>query len=48
MWFFNRSNNKQKNNLPNRSLVSIRLEAIGGQGAHSAGAIIAEAAVMRA
>jgi len=48
MWFFNRSSNKQKNNLPNRSLVSIRLEAIGGQGAHSAGAIIAEAAVMRA
>ncbi|MGZ3771603.1 MAG: 2-oxoacid:acceptor oxidoreductase family protein [Bdellovibrio sp.] len=42
MWFF------KKDNTPatNRSMVSVRMEAIGGQGANSAGKILAEAAVI--
>lgn len=42
MWFFN----KDKAPEIKRSVVSIRMEAIGGQGAHSAGKILAEAAVL--
>lgn len=37
---------KEKIEIPNRSLVSVRMEAIGGQGANSAGKILAEAAVL--
>jgi len=48
MWFFGFGRkNSQNDSLPKRSLVSIRLEAIGGQGAHSAGAILAETAVIQ-
>lgn len=42
MWFFKKENPPPKK----RSLVAIRLEAIGGQGAHSAGKITAETAVL--
>ncbi|MGZ3774951.1 MAG: 2-oxoacid:acceptor oxidoreductase family protein [Pseudobdellovibrionaceae bacterium] len=42
MWFFN----KEKISAVKRSVVSIRMEAIGGQGANSAGKILAEAAVI--
>ena len=41
MWF-----QKKKEIKPNRPFVSIRMEAIGGQGANSAGKILAEAAVL--
>jgi pyruvate ferredoxin oxidoreductase gamma subunit len=41
MWF-----QKKKEIKPNRSFVSVRMEAIGGQGANSAGKILAEAAVL--
>lgn len=45
MWF--QIFNKNKRSLEeHRKLISIRLEAIGGQGANSAGKIIAEAAVL--
>lgn len=43
MWFLK----KEKRRSP-REIVSIRMEAIGGQGANSAGKILAEAAVLRA
>ena len=43
MWFF-----KRKKQFIPRSMVSIRMEAIGGQGANSAGKILAEAAVLKA
>jgi len=42
MWFFK----NQKNKKDVRPYVSVRLEAIGGQGANSAGKILAEAAVL--
>ena len=42
MWFFGRD----KIEIKNRDRVEIRLEAIGGQGANSAGKILAEAAVL--
>lgn len=42
MWFFGKKNISIKP----RSYVQIRMEAIGGQGAHSAGKILAEAAVL--
>lgn len=44
MWFFK---NKEKDLSPLRKFVSVRMEAIGGQGANSAGKILAEAAVLR-
>lgn len=44
MWNFFRP--RKRVNDPNRNNVAIRLEAIGGQGAHSAGKILAEAAVL--
>lgn len=48
MWFFGfGKKDTEKSDLPKRTLVSIRLEAIGGQGAHSAGAILAETAVIK-
>lgn len=43
MWFFKKAKTPD---LSKRSFVSIRMEAIGGQGAHSAGKILAEAAVI--
>lgn len=43
MWFFK----KEKPQVQTRKNVSIRLEAIGGQGANSAGKILAEAAVLK-
>lgn len=42
MWFFK----KQNEHRISRSDVSIRMEAIGGQGANTAGKILAEAAVL--
>ena len=42
MWFFG----KDKLKIPRREKVSVRMEAIGGQGANSAGKILAEAAVL--
>lgn len=45
MWFEKFKKNKRSLE-ENRNMVSIRLEAIGGQGANSAGKIIAEAAVL--
>lgn len=42
MWFFG----KDKLKIPHRESVAIRMEAIGGQGANSAGKILAEAAVL--
>jgi len=44
MWFHFRQKNVTA--IPTRKMVSVRLEAIGGQGANSAGKIIAEAAVL--
>lgn len=44
MWFLEKLKQKRPSN---RSMVSVRMEAIGGQGAHSAGKILAEAAVLR-
>lgn len=42
MWIFGK---KPKAELPRKS-VSVRMESIGGLGAHSAGKILAEAAVL--
>ena len=42
MWFFGRD----KIEIPKRARVEIRMEAIGGQGANSAGKILAEAAIL--
>tara|TARA_Y100000590_G_scaffold343252_1_gene392139 strand:- start:411 stop:1589 length:1179 start_codon:yes stop_codon:yes gene_type:complete len=42
MWFFK----KKTISSLNRPLVSVRMEAVGGQGANSAGKILAEAAVL--
>lgn len=42
MWFFKKAVEK----APDRALVAVRMEAIGGQGANSAGKILAEAAVL--
>ena len=42
MWIFGRKNIKEQA----RKSVSVRMEAIGGQGAHSAGKIFAETAVL--
>lgn len=47
MWFFRRKKDTAKTQQTNRALVSIRMEAIGGQGANSAGKILAEAAVLK-
>jgi pyruvate ferredoxin oxidoreductase gamma subunit len=43
MWFFK---DRPKAAIPKRDFVSIRMEAIGGQGANSAGKVLAEAAVL--
>jgi len=43
MWL---SKSKSRDSVTRRSFVSIRMEAIGGQGANSAGKILAEAAVL--
>jgi hypothetical protein len=43
MWLFKKN---ALSNQPWRKAVSVRLEAIGGLGAHSAGKILAEAAVI--
>lgn len=45
MWPF-RASNKEKIEVHQRKSVAIRMEAIGGQGANSAGKILAEAAVL--
>lgn len=42
--FFRKSNT---DSIPLRALVQVRMEAIGGQGAHSAGKVLAEAAVIK-
>ncbi len=42
MWFFGR----EQIEIPSRDRVEIRLEAIGGQGANSAGKILAEVAIL--
>lgn len=53
MWSFLFGKRKKQNKLaesfseiPARSYVQVRMEAVGGQGAHSAGKILAEAAVI--
>lgn len=47
MWFFKKKKQSSNTSLEtNRDLVSVRMEAIGGQGANSAGKILAEAAVL--
>lgn len=45
MWLFKKTRRLE---VPSRISVSIRMEAVGGQGANSAGKIVAEAAVLRA
>ncbi|MGE5086394.1 MAG: 2-oxoacid:acceptor oxidoreductase family protein [Bacillota bacterium] len=47
MWFWSSKKNEHKSySGPPRKTVSVRMEAIGGQGANSAGKILAEAAVL--
>lgn len=50
MWFWGSKKAENKSHKsysgPSRGIVSIRMEAIGGQGANSAGKILAEAAVL--
>lgn len=45
MWFWKKKE-VVEHQVPNRRFVSIRMEAIGGQGANSAGKILAETAVL--